>query len=189
MRTEPRLASELVSTRDRRQALASLLRSLLVATVVVVGYFVLPLASPLATDTVIELGVGIALVGVLLVWQIRSITRSPYPGAKAVGALTVTVPLFLVLFATAYFLMGRSDPSTFSEPLSRLDSLYFTVTVFATVGFGDIVATTETARAVTTLQMVGDLVLVGLIARVVVGAVQQGRQRRHDEHAPERERP
>jgi hypothetical protein len=76
--------------------------------------------------------------------------------------------------------MGRSDPQQFSEPLTRLDAAYFTVTVFATVGFGDITAVSETARAVVTVQMLGGLVLVGLIARVVVGAVQEARTRRSE---------
>ena len=55
--------------------------------------------------------------------------------------------------------------------------MYFTVTVFATVGFGDITAVTETARGVVIVQMLLGLVLVGVIARVIFGAVQEGRRR------------
>ena len=57
-----------------------------------------------------------------------------------------------------------------------LDALYFTVTVFATVGFGDIVATTQLARLVVTVQMILDLGVLGLGIRVFLGAVQRGRQ-------------
>ena len=64
--------------------------------------------------------------------------------------------------------MGRAQPAQFSEPLTRLDAAYFTVTIFATVGFGDIVAVSEAARAVATVQMVGDLVIVGVVARRAV---------------------
>lgn len=162
----------------RRRALASTLRSLLISTAVVAGYFVLPFSSRLATETVLELFLGLALIGVLLIWQVRAIVRSPYPGVRAAGALMVSVPLFLSLFAATYYLMGDAEPGAFSEPLTRLDAMYFTVTVFATVGFGDITAVSESARAVATLQMIGDLVLVGLIARVIFGAVQEGRSRR-----------
>jgi hypothetical protein len=73
--------------------------------------------------------------------------------------------------------MSETASSTFSEPLTRLDAMYFTVTVFATVGFGDITAVSAGARAIATVQMVGDLVLVGLIARAIVDAVNQGRSR------------
>jgi hypothetical protein len=52
-----------------------------------------------------------------------------------------------------------------------------TVTVFSTVGFGDITAKTEMTRLVITRQMIVDLVALGLTVKVIVGAVKQGRQR------------
>ena len=54
--------------------------------------------------------------------------------------------------------------------------LYFTVTVFSTVGFGDITAKTETARLVTG-QMIADLIILGLAIKIIVGAVKRGQQR------------
>jgi voltage-gated potassium channel len=77
--------------------------------------------------------------------------------------------------------MSRTGHENFSEPLSRLDSAYFTVTVFATVGFGDITPVTQAARATTTLQMVGDVILVGLVAQAIVGAMRRG-VRRQEAH-------
>ena len=162
---------------ERRAVVMSLLRSLLVAAAICAAYFVLPLPTRLSASPILRLAGGLVVVGLLLTWQIREILRSPYPGARAVGALLVSIPLFLVLFATTYVLLGERDPGMFSEPLSRLDAMYFTVTIFATVGFGDITAVTQTARAVATTQMVGDLVLVGLIARAIVDAVNRGRDR------------
>lgn len=155
-----------------RPGLRSLLRSLLVSTVVVVGYFVLPLTSAVTVGTTLFLLVGLGLVTGLLVWQIRSIVRSPYPLARAVGAMAVTIPLFLIVFATSYLLVGQVDAGNWSEPLNRMDAIYFAVTVFATVGFGDITAVSGAARAMVTLQMVGNIVLIGLATRVIVRAVQ-----------------
>jgi voltage-gated potassium channel len=183
MRTGARAKAEDLTPRARhRLAIASLLRSMLVASALVLGYFVLPLSSSLAADSALELFAGLALLAVLLIWQVRSILRSPYPVAKGVGVLVVSAPLFLVLFAATYYLMGDAEPAAFSEPLTRVDSMYFTVTVFATVGFGDIAAVTQSARVVTTLQMLSGLVLVGLIARVVFAAVQEGRSRQKHSH-------
>lgn len=178
MRTGAGTSSDTLAPRvRRRRAVGTVLRSLLVSTAITIGYFILPLTSPLATASLLELTLGLAIVAVLLTWQIRGIINSTYPMARAIAALTVTVPLFLAVFATTYYLMGHAEPSTFSEPMTRLDAAYFTVTVFATVGFGDITAVSQSARAVTTVQMMGDIVLVGLIARVVVGAVQEARSR------------
>ena len=47
------------------------------------------------------------------------------------------------------------------EDLSRTDALYFTVTVFSTVGFGDISPTSESARLVVSGQMILDLFILG----------------------------
>ena len=91
------------------------------------------------------------------------------------------MPVFIVLFATAYFVMGRTDPAQFSEPLSRLDSVYYTVTIFATVGFGDITPVSPTARAATTLQMLGDIILVSLVVQVIVAAMRQGLRRKESQ--------
>ena len=46
------------------------------------------------------------------------------------------------------------------------------MTVFATVGFGDITAKSETARVVLIVQMLADLALLGAGARVLLRAVQ-----------------
>lgn len=161
----------------RRRAAVTLAGSVLAASAIVVGYFVLPLTSSLAVDSVLELLGGLTLLSLLIVWQIREILRSPYPAVQAFSALAVILPGFLTLFSVTYYLMGSADARAFSEPLTRLDAMYFTVTVFATVGFGDITAVSETARGVVLVQMLLGLVLVGVIARVILGAVQEGRRR------------
>jgi voltage-gated potassium channel len=84
----------------------------------------------------------------------------------------------LLLFASTYFVMERASAASFTQPLTRTDALYFTVTVFSTVGFGDITAKSETARAVLIAQMAADLALLGAGIRVLLGAVQRGRERR-----------
>ena len=61
--------------------------------------------------------------------------------------------------------------------LSRVDSMYFSVTVFTTVGFGDIAAKAQGARVIVTFQMILDLVIVGVVLRMVVNAIKIGRQR------------
>jgi preprotein translocase subunit YajC len=166
----------------RGRAVGALVSSAVASVAVVVAYFVLPFSSALTTDTTLVLLGGLGAVVLLLAWHLWSIVRSPYPRVRAVAALATTVPVFLVVFATTYFAMGRVDETQFSERLSRLDSLYYTMTVFATVGFGDIVPTTSASRAVTMLQMLGDVIVVGLVARVIIGAMQRG-VRRNEEAA------
>ena len=105
-----------------------------------------------------------------MVWEVRAIAGSRYPGLRAAETLGLILPLFLVLFASTYFVMERASAASFTEPLTRTDALYFTVTVFSTVGFGDITAKSETARVVLIVQMLADLAFLGAGIRVLVGA-------------------
>ena len=89
--------------------------------------------------------------------------------------------MFIVIFTLVYVTMSEVDPGAFDEPVTRIAGLYFTVTVFTTVGFGDIVARTDAARAVVTVQMLLDLVILGGLVRVVIGASQLALMRRRSE--------
>ena len=71
------------------------------------------------------------------------------------------LPFYLLVFASTYFLMQRASAANFTQPLTRTDALYFSVTVFSTVGFGDITPKSEAARVVLIVQMLGDLALLG----------------------------
>src|SRR6266480_3626434 len=171
---------ELPPTKRRRLIVRAVLRGLLVTTVLVVLYYLLPLDRPLDTGTAIRLLIGLLVFVLVTVWQVRAIAGSRFPGLRAAEALGVIVPLYLLLFASTYYLMERASAANFTQPLTRTDALYFSVTVFTTVGFGDIAAKSETARVVLIVQMLGDLALLGAGARVLLGAVRRGRERRSD---------
>lgn len=151
------------------------MRSLLTAGILVTAYYVLPLDSAFTTSTVVALVGGMAAVALLLAWQIRRITLSPRPELRAAEALGATLPLYLLLFASTYYLMERSVAGSFSEALTRSDALYFTMTVFSTVGFGDISPRSEPARLLATGQMALNLLLIGVAARLLVSAVERAR--------------
>jgi voltage-gated potassium channel len=155
----------------------ALLRAAGSTIALLVIYYLLPLDHSARWLAITMLVIGlVALIG-LVAFQVRSIIASPYPGLRALEALATSVPLFLLLFASTYVVMATLSASSFSQPMTRTNALYFTVTVFATVGFGDITAKTEAARLVVTGQMITDLIILGLGARVIVGAVTRGRQR------------
>ena len=156
----------------------SLLRALGSTIALVVLYYLLPLDESSIPVVVLILASGLAGLVLLVAFQVRSIMKSPFPELRAVGALATSIPLFLLLFAATYFIMDRISAGAFSEPLTRTDALYFTVTVFATVGFGDITAKAEFARVVVTGQMVLGIVIAAIGARVIVEAVRRGQQQR-----------
>ena len=111
--------------------------------------------------------VGILLIFVVaLVLQLRMILAAEVPQVRAAEAVVETVLMFLFLFAFLYTSMSTTDPSAFTEPLSRMDALYFTTVTFATVGFGDITPVSQLARAVVTVQMIAGLGALVLVAKV-----------------------
>jgi voltage-gated potassium channel len=170
-----------------RKVALTLLRALASTIALLVIYYLLPLDRTSIGVTIAILGVGLlALVG-LVAFQVRAIIRSSTPALRGVGALATSAPLFLLLFAATYYVMGSIAPDSFTEPLTRTDAVYFTVTVFATVGFGDIAAKTEVARVLVTGQMVAGIVIVGFGARIIVDAVKHGREQQPPEGAAESE--
>lgn len=165
----------LTARRRRWLITRGLLRALATTVVLVALYYVLPLDRLTSGNVFVVLVIGIALLAGTITWQVRAIERSNYPAIRAVQSLASATPFFLLLFASIYFILSLGDPATFTEPLTRTDALYLTVTIFATVGFGDISAQAETARLVVTAQMLLDLVVLGLGIQVILGAAKRGR--------------
>jgi voltage-gated potassium channel len=176
--SSPSLLEELMPDIRRRTIVFSVVRSLVVVTVIVVGYFTLPLTRPVGAGPIAGVVIGLIVVATVLALQIRSTMRSPYPGMRAFESLASSGPLFLILFATAHYLIEHDATHSYSQAMTRLDALYFTITVFTTVGFGDITPVSELARTVTLLQMIGDLLVIFVIVRVLFGAVKVGIERR-----------
>ena len=170
------------TSREARPPAPKIVRAVLRAagstTALVVIYYLLPLDRFSAGAAVTVLAIGLMAFIALLTFQVRSILGARFPGLRAVEALATSLPLFLLLFASTYLVIATESAGSFSQQLTHTDALYFTVTVFATVGFGDITAKTEAARLVVTGQMIIDLVIIGIGARLILGAVQQSRQRR-----------
>jgi voltage-gated potassium channel len=162
----------------RRRITLGLLRAAAVTVVLVAVYYLAPLSRLSDVPLALSLVVGLIALTTVASWQVRAVIRARHPGIRAIQSLATTAPLFLLLFATSYFLMAQTDADSFTvHPLTRTDTFYFTVTVFSTVGFGDISAASQAARILVIVQMILDLLVLGLGIRVFLGAVQRGRER------------
>jgi hypothetical protein len=150
--------------------LANVLRPVAVLVALLVWYYTAPLNRPWSPRMALAVLAGILVVGAVMAWQVRAVLVSPSPRLRAISALVTSLPLIIVLFAAAYVVMSHDREDAFSEPLSRIDGLYFATTVFATVGFGDIVPRSQPARVLVLVQMLADLVYVGLLARALFEA-------------------
>ncbi len=174
----PSLSEELFSrarTVPGRALAVSALRSLGVVALTLVVYAV----APTQGDTTLRAAVGgsllvMGVVAVAFVRQLRRISRAEWPTLAAVEALVLVVGVFLTMQALVYVSLSAGDPAAaFTEPLDKVDGLYFAVTVMTTVGFGDITAANGLTRGFVTFQMLVNLVLVGTAVRVLTSSTRR----------------
>jgi voltage-gated potassium channel len=164
-----------------RAIVVTLVQSVAAVSLLLFTYYQAPLDRPLDRATGWLFLLSLLLFAGVLAVGLRGILRSDQPRLRAVRLLSLALPLLLVVFAATYCTIAGQQSGAFSEPLSRTDGIYFTVTVFATVGFGDITPVSELARVLVTVQMLVGLVAVGLIAKLLLGAVRVAVARRDEQ--------
>ena len=155
---------------ERRHYAIAGARALVEAALVVLVYFVVPISHHQRSYVVLRITVGLAIFAATLAYEVRAIIRSPRPMLRAAVAMALVIPLFLMVFAWTYLTMSLSSRLAFGQRLTHVSALYFTVTVFSTVGFGDITAKTDAARLAVTAQMICDLAVVAVVFRLLLGA-------------------
>jgi voltage-gated potassium channel len=159
---------------ERRRAVVLALAKVFAVWVVLFGIYYLAPVHILVGRPVLLVLIGTSVLFVLAVaWEVRRINKARLPNVQAVEAIGLLIPFFLILFASFYLSLSATSAGNFSEALNHTGSLYFTVTVFASVGFGDIVPLTALARGVTSFQMLLDLVVLGAVVRIVFFAARR----------------
>lgn len=147
------------------------------ALAALVVYFVIPLDRDVGVllAAAILVGLLVLLVPMTMRNALR-IERSATPLRDALKALFTLLTLLVVGFATVHFAVATNVDDQLSGIETKIDSLYYTVTVISTVGFGDILATGQLARAIVTVQMIFDLLFIGLAVRLIGQVVAQRRE-------------
>ncbi|MGW6129890.1 potassium channel family protein [Cellulomonas sp. NPDC055163] len=153
-----------------RQVAAFLRRSSLTIVLLTACYYLLPGDGPLHDPVTGARWAGSAVALAGFVFLVRRSLREARADrsvvVRAEAVLTVLYVLVLV-FAIAYNTIALRSPEQFHGLDDQTDALYFTVTVIATVGFGDITAVGTGARLAVTAQMLVNLVYVGTALRVL----------------------
>ena len=165
----PRRLGDLSHKERRRAMAASAARCLLTTAGVVAVYYVVPLgATPGDSGAVVRLVLGALVFVVVMGLELHRILHAKLPQLRAVEALAVSLPLFLLVFAGTYVSLSDATPADFSERLNRTSGLYFAIVTLGTVGYGDIVPRSDLARILVSLQILVDLAYVALFLRFLV---------------------
>jgi len=156
---------------ERRRAVVVCAATVVLSWVFIFGaYFALPIGRESGLRAVIRLGTDIALVGAVMSWQLRRISQALLPELRSIEGLGVIIAVFLVAFSSTYLAMSHQAATTFTMSLDHIQALYFTISIFSTVGFGDITPRTDAARLVVSVQMLLDLVIIGAVVRIIFSA-------------------
>jgi hypothetical protein len=162
---------------SRREMVVTIGLAVLCAGFSLVIYYTAPLVPRAHGAIWWRLTVAMALFTAVTSQQLQAIVRNARPMRRAVVALAVVLPLFVVVFSWLYLVVSRSTPAAFGIKMSRTTALYFTVTVLSTVGFGDITPKTDPARLLVSAQMVMDLILIAVVVKLILGTASRALQR------------
>jgi voltage-gated potassium channel len=163
--------------------LAATLGLVLLATVV---YFAVPVPSRMREASwELLFCIGVVVLGLLITLAIRRLLRAG-EGARIRGLVLLLV--LTVLFFSWCDACLAAEPGQFAELHTKIDAVYFNVSTLSTVGFGDVHAAGQLARAAVTVQIVFNLVFLGLAAGIVSGYLRSRATRRmrpqHDGDEP-----
>lgn len=156
-----------------RMLAASVGRSIAWIVLLVTVYFAVPTMGASTIDIVILAALGLAVVVLVVALQVRASIRSARPLTRVIESVAVVATLLVVVFATTYRALSHRDPAAFSESLDHVGALYFTLTTLATVGYGDVSPRSDAARIVVMLQIVANVVVLGVAVKVLFGVARR----------------
>ncbi len=110
---------------------------------------------------------ALALLGLTFRAAIRRSRRTQTSDYLRIQWLLSALYALVLLFALLYAALGIRVPGQFAGIENRTDALYFSVTVVATVGFGDVHAAANASRLAVTVHMLFNLIYLGTALRVL----------------------
>lgn len=161
----------------RRALRSSAARTALTIAGLLAAYWIVPFEGRFGGSVAVRTGIGVVVLAAAIVWQLRSIPRSEHPRVRAALAVVVAASASALLFAALYRMASSSDAAAFNEPLDHVDALYLSMSVFTTVGFGDVHAVSSAARLLVTAHMIVNVVVLAGVARVAIALADRSRAR------------
>ena len=170
-RPYPHKVTEAGADRTPRRTRLGLLALEVVALVAV--YFLVPLDGPIGLRLA-AYAAGLALVILVVVRQLRRHLRSRDADIR-VDSLALAIVMAVLLFALTYYAVDTAESGEFSGLKTRIDALYFSLTVATTTGFGDVSAQSQLARVLVSVQLVFNIVILATAAPLLTRTIRSRR--------------
>ena len=152
---------------DPRSQTWSTVGSVALVAAATIVYYVIPVPGRMHEGSwALMFFLGSAVLGVLILGAIRRLLRAG--GDARIRGLILLLTLTVLFFSWSDESLGRL-PSQFAELATKTDALYFNISTLATVGFGDVRAVGQLARAAVTVQIVFNLVFLGAAVSLISG--------------------
>ncbi|MEV4645304.1 ion channel [Saccharopolyspora sp. NPDC049357] len=131
-----------------------------------IGYYLLPVGVHGLQSTVFAVAgfaIGLVVIAALIYFQVRGF-RS---GRTSIAWVVAAFYLAVLFFAAAYYAMAAHFPDAVAGLSTKTDALYFSLTITGTVGFGDIHAVSQPARALVALHIAFNIAYLGTALAVL----------------------
>jgi hypothetical protein len=150
--------------------------TLMLVVVLTVVYYLLPVPGRMRNASwAVLFSVGVIVLAALIVVSVGRLLRAgPDVGVRL---LVLLICLAVLFFSWTDVLLAK-EPGQFADLHTKTDAVYFSVTTLATVGFGDVHASGQLARAAVTLQILFNLVFLGVVVALVSGVLRTRASRR-----------
>lgn len=133
-----------------------------------VAYYAFPVGFRGATlgvaVSLLLTAIGLGLLGTMMVLELKHL-RAGTEG-RPTAALALMLVLLVMTFSLAFFLLDLLAPEQVTGLTTRTDALYFTLSTMTTVGYGDVHAEGQAARALVCALIAFNIAVVTSLVRV-----------------------
>jgi voltage-gated potassium channel len=151
--------------------------TLIPAALIIFLYYVLPFSS--GGGMVLAVGFAVVVVVCSIPWAIHASKRvmeSSQPILHGAQMLALMLSAVVCAFASVYYAFATHYDDQMTGLATKLDAMYFTLTMSTTIGFGDIHPIGQAARGVASFHMVSNLAVVAVGVQLVRNAISHRRQ-------------
>lgn len=106
---------------------------------------------------------GLGVLARMMVLELKDLRAGD--AGRTTGALTIMLVLLVMAFSLTFYLLDRLAPEQIEGLRTRTDALYFTLSTMTTVGYGDVHAEGQLARALVCALIIFSIVVVASLVR------------------------